>query len=199
MATSSCTCFTPLLNTSLTTSTHKNGAQICSLFPSSTNFQPLRKAARTTNCKGSKNFVRNATPEAAGDVLSSFSLPSIPGFSLPGDHPWIAGIVGLLLTVPFIVQRVLTLTKEVDMAAETVEKIADTVEKVAEEVDKAAEEIEEALPEGGLKKVVNFVEGLAEETAKDAQKVEDLMDKVEEIDDKVDTLLKKPSSETEKA
>ncbi|KAL0393410.1 UNVERIFIED_CONTAM: hypothetical protein Slati_4307200, partial [Sesamum latifolium] len=122
--------------------------------------------------------VRNATPEAAGDLLSSFfSLPGIPGLPHLGDNPWLAGAVGLFVAVPLMLQRLLTLTKEVDMAAQTVEKIADVVGKVADEVDKAAEEIAEALPEGGLKQVVHFVEDLAEETAKDAQKVEDLMDK----------------------
>lgn len=85
------------------------------------------------------------------------------------------------------------------MAAETVEKIADTVGKVAAEVDKAAEEMAEALPEGGLKKMVSFVEDLAEETTKDAQMVEDLMDKVEELDDKLDAILKQQSKGTDKA
>ncbi|KAK6117219.1 hypothetical protein DH2020_049098 [Rehmannia glutinosa] len=117
--------------------------------------------------------VRNASPEAAaGDLLSSFPLPTIPGFS---DNPW----------------RLIR--------AQTVEKIADTVGKVAEEVDKAAEDIAEALPEGGLKKVVSFVEDLAEETTKEAQRVEDLMDKVEELDDKLEAFLEKQSKGTEKA
>ncbi|GFP81831.1 hypothetical protein PHJA_000326400, partial [Phtheirospermum japonicum] len=132
--------------------------------------------------------IRKASPEAAGDVVSS--LTSLAGLSLPaGDDPWLAGIAGLLVTIPLMVQRLLTLTKEVDMAAQTVEKIADAVGKVADEVDKAAEDIGKALPEGGLKKVVSFVEDLAEETAKDAQKVEDLMDKVEELDDKLEEFL----------
>ncbi|KAK4400522.1 hypothetical protein Sango_1158300 [Sesamum angolense] len=186
---------------------HRNGEggeMICSLLSCRTSTtSPLQRSATRTSSSSYKGFrkkdfviVRNATPEAAGDLLSSFS---IPGFSLPGDNPWITGIAGLLVTVPFLVQWLLTLTKEVDLAAETVEKIADTVGKVAEEVDKAAEEIAEALPEGGLKKMVSFVEDLAEETTKDAQMVEDLMDKVEELDDKLDTILKQQSKGTDKA
>ncbi|KAI3453545.1 hypothetical protein Pfo_010208 [Paulownia fortunei] len=199
MATSSCTCFTLLLDHNkshsfqLPNSTHQNGGK-CSFLGRSTHLQLQRKRSSKGSNKGF--VVRNATPEAAGDLLSSFSLPTIPGFS---DNPWITGIAGLLVAVPFLVQRLLTLTKEVDMAAETVEKIADAVGKVAEEVDKAAEDIAEALPEGGLKKVVSFVEDLAEETAKDAQKVEDLMDKVEELDDKLEAFLEKQSKGTEKA
>ncbi|KAL0324396.1 UNVERIFIED_CONTAM: hypothetical protein Scaly_2406700 [Sesamum calycinum] len=81
--------------------------------------------------------VTNATPEAAGDLLSSFSsLPGIPGLPHLGDNPWLAGAVGLFVAVPLMVQRLLTLTKEVDMAAQTVEKIADVVGKVADEVTK---------------------------------------------------------------
>ncbi|KAL6556849.1 hypothetical protein OROHE_006725 [Orobanche hederae] len=146
-------------------------------------------------------LIRKVTPEAAGDVVSSLSITSgIPGFSLPaGDTPWLAVVAGLLVAVPLMVQRLLTLTKEVDMAAQTVEKIADTVGKVAEEVDKAAEGIAAALPDGGLKKVVRIVEGLAEETVKDAQKVEDLMDKVEELDDKLEEFLIKKFKGTDKA
>ncbi|KAL6550114.1 hypothetical protein OROMI_020602 [Orobanche minor] len=146
-------------------------------------------------------LIRKVTPEAAGDVVSSLSITSgIPGFSLPaGDTPWLAVVAGLLVAVPLMVQRLLTLTKEVDMAAQTVEKIADAVGKVAEEVDKAAEGIAAALPDGGLKKVVRIVEGLAEETVKDAQKVEDLMDKVEELDDKLEEFLIKKFKGTDEA
>ncbi|KAK6137664.1 hypothetical protein DH2020_028590 [Rehmannia glutinosa] len=148
------------------------------------------KLKKITNIKNDGQVdlvIRKASPEVAGDVLSTLSLPG--GF---GDHnEWLAGAAGLLVTVPLMVQRLLSLTKEVDMAAQTVEKIADAVGKVAEEVDKAAEDIAEALPEGGLKKMVSFVEDLAEETAKDAQKVEDLMDKVEELDDKLEDFLNK--------
>lgn len=158
---------------------------------------PRLRSARKRSPQGSKknHLVRNATPEAAVD-LASFSLPNVPGLS---DNPWIAGIAGLLVGVPFLIQRLLTLTREVDMAAETVEKIADAVEKVAEEVDEAAENIAESLPEGGLKKFVNLVEDIAEETAKDAEKVEEWMDKVEEIDDKLEAFLQQQSEGTEKA
>ncbi|KAL2483170.1 uncharacterized protein Fot_44618 [Forsythia ovata] len=139
--------------------------------------------------KGSKirELVVQATPDPeVGNLLSFW----------PSDNPWLTGVAGFMVTVPFLAQRLLSLTKEVDLAAETVEKIADAVEKVAEEVDKAAENIAEALPEGGLKKVVNLVEDLAEETAKDAQKVEDLMDKIEELDDKVEAYFSKQSKDS---
>ncbi|KAL8064387.1 hypothetical protein ABFX02_01G086400 [Erythranthe guttata] len=205
MAASCCTCCIisstiHLNNTSIikssAASTLLNDRQIC--------FFLRRRRRSNLQTPSNKNLVvRNATPEAATaavDVLSSFSLTGgIPGISLAGDNPLLAGAAGLFVVLPMVVQRLLTLTKEVDMAAQAVEKIADAVEKVAEEVDKAAEGIAAGLPEGGLKKVVRFVEVLAEETAKDAQKVEDLMDKVEELDDKVEEFLNNKFNGTGKA
>ncbi|XP_073124264.1 uncharacterized protein [Henckelia pumila] len=141
------------------------------------------------NIGSKRDFVIRSAAEpetvaAATDLMSTFSLPAIPGFSLSADNPWWTAIAGLAVTVPFVLQRIMTVTKEVDV-------VAHTVEKIAESVDKAAEEIEAALPEGGLKKMVHMVEGLAEETIKDAQKVEDIMHKVEEIDEKLETYLNK--------
>ncbi|EYU40558.1 hypothetical protein MIMGU_mgv1a026631mg [Erythranthe guttata] len=218
MAASSSSCFSLLLVKSQSSNNTKM-AEIAHYFSATTLIcggyftqPPQQKQApidQTTDCRslincsvmvdcGSDLVVRNAAPEAAAtvDLLSSFSLPSIPGIS---DSPLIALIAGLTVGLPFVIQRLLTLTKEIDMAAETVEKIADAVGKVADEVDKAAEGIAESLPEGGLKKMVHVIEDLAEETAKDAQKVEDLMDKVEELDDKLEAFLEKQSKGPGKA
>ncbi|KAG8382356.1 hypothetical protein BUALT_Bualt05G0068800 [Buddleja alternifolia] len=197
-------CYTCLSSLHLSTSVHKNGIECSSLGRSNLQFlqkcPQLRSERRRTSKGSNKDFVvRNATPEIAGDVVSSFSGLGIPGLSMLGDNPWLTGIAGLMVTVPFLIQRLIAFTKEVDVAAQTIEKIADTVGKVAEEVDKAAEDMAEALPEGGLKKVVSFVEDLAEETVKDAQMVEDLMDKVEKLDDKLEEFLKKQPKGTEKA
>ncbi|KAL0331372.1 UNVERIFIED_CONTAM: hypothetical protein Sangu_1682700 [Sesamum angustifolium] len=208
---SSCICNSILLNSttnsrttdlkySATSTLQREGH--CSFLRRSNYLQRSAALRRSVNSPSSHKYlvVRNATPEAAGDLLSLFSsLPGIPGLPHLGDNPWLAGAVGLFVAVPLMVQRLLTLTKEVDMAAQTVEKIADVVGKVADEVDKAAEEIAEALPEGGLKQVVHFVEDLAEETAKDAQKVEDLMDKVEELDDKLEAFLNKQTKSSGEA
>ncbi|KAL8552650.1 hypothetical protein ACS0TY_001366 [Phlomoides rotata] len=164
-----------------------------------TNFHGVSAARKSST---TDLVVRRATPELAGDVLSSLpldSLNSIPGFSLVADNPLLTAAAGLFVGLPLMIQRLVALTKEMDMAAQTVEKIADCVEKVAEGVDKAAEDLAKALPEGELKKVVHFVEELAEETARDAQKVEDLMDKVEELDDKLEEFLDKQFKGTGKA
>ncbi|CAI9116228.1 OLC1v1017324C2 [Oldenlandia corymbosa var. corymbosa] len=120
------------------------------------------------------------TPESS-DHLQSF---------LAADKAWVNWIWGLVALVPLVIQRLLTLTKETEAAAETVEKVADTVEKVAEDVEKLAEDVSEKLPQGGkLKQVVDFVENVAKETAKDARSTEDLMNKVEEVDQQIESII----------
>ncbi|KAH6794966.1 hypothetical protein C2S52_005443 [Perilla frutescens var. hirtella] len=192
MATSS-TPITALLLNKKNTHYHKNfnDDSQCSFLRRS-NFHRFSSARPSNN----DLVVRRATPEVAGDLLSSFSLTSIP---VLGDNPWLAGGFGLLVGVPFMIQRLVALTKQIDMAAQAVENIADAVEKVAEGVDKAAEDLMESLPEGKLKKVVSFVEHLAEDTAEEAEKISDLMDKVEEIDDKLEEFLDKKFKGTGKA
>ncbi|XP_019174136.1 PREDICTED: uncharacterized protein LOC109169710 isoform X2 [Ipomoea nil] len=140
---------------------------------------------RTSAKKRSRALVVHATPEVAGDFLSGF-LPFLPSSE---DNSWLAWATGLCVAIPLITARLLTLSKQVEAAAETVEKVADVVGNVAHEVDKAAEGFKENLPAGKLKDIVEAIEHVAEETAKDAQIVEDLMDKVEELDDKLEEFL----------
>ncbi|KAG6416291.1 hypothetical protein SASPL_123718 [Salvia splendens] len=136
-----------------------------------------------------KDFVvRRATPEIAGEIMVSNPLSGIPFI---GDNPLLAGIFALTVGVPFMIQRIVAFTKQIEAASQTVEKIADTVENIADEVDKAAEELKAALPDGRLKEAVTFVEKLAENTSDGADKVSDLMDMVQEFDDKLDEFMDK--------
>ncbi|KAL3340145.1 hypothetical protein AABB24_028658 [Solanum stoloniferum] len=138
---------------------------------------------RKTN-KNARDLVVHATAET-GDLLSSV-VPFLP----TGENSWVSWAVGLSVTVPLITARLLTVTKQVSLAAETVEKVAEAVEKVADDVDRAAEEFAAKLPEcGKLRGIVESIEHLAEETEKDAQVVQDLMDKVEEVDEKLEAFI----------
>lgn len=138
---------------------------------------------RKTN-KNSRELVVHATAET-GDLLSGV-IPFLPS----GEDSWISWAVGLGVTVPLITTRLLAVTKQVSVAAEMVEKVAEVVEKVADDVRMAAVEFAAKLPEGGkLKDIVQSIKHLAEETEKDAQVVEDLMHKVEEVDEKLEAFL----------
>ncbi|KAL3514224.1 hypothetical protein ACH5RR_026941 [Cinchona calisaya] len=143
--------------------------------------------------KGSnKDFaIRSSSPLEAGGLFP---------FWPPTDSSWTTWLVGLVATIPIIVQRLLTLTKEVETVAETAEKVADSVENVAEDVEKLAEDVAEKLPEGSqLKNFVVFVENAAKETAKDAQLAQDFLDKVEEVDQQVQSIITIGSKATVKA
>ncbi|CAK9149030.1 unnamed protein product [Ilex paraguariensis] len=134
-----------------------------------------------TNSRSKMNSVVYCSPLPG----APFNFP----FSWPPENSWIGWVFGAVVAIPLAGQWLLTLTKEVEVAAETVEKVAEAVEDVAEKVDKMAEDMIEKLPDGGLKNAVTFVENLAEETIKKADQVEELMDKVEEMDKKVESLI----------
>lgn len=73
---------------------------------------------------------------------------------------------------------------------EDAEIIAEVVEKVAEEVVEIADLLNNKLPEGGkLKNAVDIVENLAKEIVKDANIAEDIINKVEDFEKEVDSLI----------
>ncbi|EYU32464.1 hypothetical protein MIMGU_mgv1a022871mg [Erythranthe guttata] len=102
---------------------------------------------------------------------------------------WAVGFA-MTVVIPFFTHKwtsLLKLKNEVETAVEAVEGIVDAVEKVAEGVEKVAEDIAEDLPEGGrLRKAVDFIEHVAERANRDAHLVGDFIDKVQEVEDKVE-------------
>ncbi|KAI3464601.1 hypothetical protein Pfo_021264 [Paulownia fortunei] len=126
-----------------------------------------------------------------------------PGAPPPSEPPFnfINWIVGVAITVvlPFFSHKwasLLKLRNEVETAVETVEGIVEAVEKVAEGVEKVAEDIADDLPEGGrLRKAVDFVEHVAERASKDAHLVGDFIDKVQEVEEKVEEYVESLAEE----
>uniref|UniRef100_A0A5B6YJ18 Uncharacterized protein n=1 Tax=Davidia involucrata TaxID=16924 RepID=A0A5B6YJ18_DAVIN len=133
------------------------------------------------------------------DHLVVYSTNSVePGSPIPsGPSPnspksWILGLL-LTILIPFLRNKwgpLFKLKEGVENALETAEHVTEAIEKVAEEVEKVAEEVAEELPEGGkLKNAFVFVENVAKKTAKDAQIGEEIIDKVEEIEKDVESLI----------
>ncbi|XP_059454824.1 uncharacterized protein LOC132185025 [Corylus avellana] len=125
-----------------------------------------------------------------GSVLPGAPLPSDPS---PGSWKvWIFGMIATVI-IPFLGNKwgpLLKLKREVDAAADRVEAVAEAIEKVAEQVDKVAEDIGDDLPAGGkLKEAVTVIEHLAEKAAKDAQLVDDTIEKFEEVEKQVESLI----------
>ncbi|KAL0326095.1 UNVERIFIED_CONTAM: hypothetical protein Sradi_5178800 [Sesamum radiatum] len=127
-----------------------------------------------------------------------------PGAPPPSEPPfnfisWILG-VAITVVVPFFSGKwasLLKLKNEVETAVETVEEIVEAVEKVAEGVEKVAEDIADDLPEGGrLRKAVDFVESVAERASKDAHLVGDFIDKVQEVEERVEEYVESLAEES---
>ncbi|XP_062157614.1 uncharacterized protein LOC133865257 [Alnus glutinosa] len=122
-------------------------------------------------------------------------LPGAPLPSNPSPGSWKVWIFGMIATVilPFLGNKwgpLLRLKRQVDTAANTVEAVAEIIEKVAEKVDKVAEDVADHLPAGGrLREAATLIEHLAEETAKGAHLVDEAIEKVEEVERQVESLI----------
>ncbi|KAL0365932.1 UNVERIFIED_CONTAM: hypothetical protein Sradi_3483300 [Sesamum radiatum] len=104
---------------------------------------------------------------------------------------WILGVV-LAMILPLVSNNkkgplLIKLKNEVDSRVEEIEEMAETVENVAEAVDKAIDQIADHLPkdQAKLRKVMHIVEDVAEKTAKNAHILGDIIDELQEIEEKV--------------
>ncbi|KAH0989180.1 hypothetical protein GBA52_000663 [Prunus armeniaca] len=136
-----------------------------------------------------------------------------PGTPLPSDPSsgtsWKLWLVGILISVvvPFWKNKWWPLQKfreQVETTLDSVEDVAELVEKVAGEVEKVADDIADHLPQGDLQKAARFVENVAREAAKDASLADDLIEKVEDVEKELDSIIGqanekiKASDDTEK-
>ncbi|KAJ9545692.1 hypothetical protein OSB04_025399 [Centaurea solstitialis] len=139
-------------------------------------------------------------------VRSNITPP--PGVPLPAGSPsgsmrnWIVGIV-LTFVLPFITHKwgpLLVLKNKVDTMVNTAEYIMETIEDVAERVDKVIDNITDELPESSqLRKSMEAIDGLVEGLAKSAHIANDIIDKVEEVEDKLESLIAHEAKEKEEA
>ncbi|XP_022132223.1 uncharacterized protein LOC111005138 [Momordica charantia] len=122
-------------------------------------------------------------------------FPSLP--DLPRQVPWPLWMLGMLISaiLPFGGNKLwpfLILNQNVDKVVDAVEEVAEMVETAAEGVEKVAEEVAEHLPQGGqLQKAALFLENAAKTLSKDAHVAEQIVHKIEEVEDKVISSFKK--------
>ncbi|KAB2082932.1 hypothetical protein ERO13_A05G223100v2 [Gossypium hirsutum] len=120
---------------------------------------------------------------------------SFPFNLIPAGSSWQLWALGTL--VPLLLSFTTSkwgpfskLKNEADNMLETAEQITDVVEDVAGKVEEIADQVGEQLPDGGkLRATLELVEDLAEGTAKNAHLAGDLIDKVQEIEDKMESLM----------
>ncbi|KAK1432288.1 hypothetical protein QVD17_09183 [Tagetes erecta] len=121
--------------------------------------------------------------------------PSVP---LPSGSPsgsmrnWIVGIV-LTFVLPFCTHKwgpLLVLKNKVDNVVNQAEFIMEAIESVAEKVDNVIDNITDDLPENSeLRKAMEAVDELVEGVAKGAHFANDIIDKVEEVEDKLESMI----------
>ncbi|XP_052190425.1 uncharacterized protein LOC127800062 [Diospyros lotus] len=130
-----------------------------------------------------------------GGLQSGGPLPSEPPPSLwPNTATWILAAM-MTLGLPFLRHKwgpLFKFSKEAEAVVETADHVAEVIEDVAEGVEKVMEEVAGELPEGGrLGHAVEFIENVAQETAKDAHLAGDIIDKVEKMEEEVESFMER--------
>ncbi|CAA0827878.1 Unknown protein [Striga hermonthica] len=117
-------------------------------------------------------------------------LPSTPP---PNSHPlsWIIGVL-ISLMLPFFTNKwgpLWVVKNRIENAVQRVEDVVEAVEKVAGKIDEIAEDIADDLPQGKLKDLVEMVENVAEKTAKTADSLDNVIDKAQEAEDRLEEIV----------
>ncbi|KAK9163899.1 hypothetical protein Syun_004801 [Stephania yunnanensis] len=130
-------------------------------------------------------------------------IPGSPAAPLPSGSPFPGWLNWTLLTIiplllPIFKNKwapLLAFKKQVETAIETVETISEVIEEVAVGVDKIADEVAESLPDGSkLKEIVCKLDEVAEGVIKTADFTQDIINKVEEAGDALETQLQNSSN-----
>ncbi|KAK8354701.1 hypothetical protein V6Z11_A05G236800, partial [Gossypium hirsutum] len=155
-------------------------------------FQPLGSGLRfQITVRHSYTVFCNSSVEQ-GPVIPSSPAPA------PGK-PWILGFL-MSIILPFWRGNWRPLLKtqtEAETVIETVETVTDIVEKVAEQVEQVADKVGDSLPEGKLKDALEIVEDMAEGTVNDARIVGEFIDKVDQVEEELESLIKPNSGDDE--
>ncbi|KAG6388690.1 hypothetical protein SASPL_150122 [Salvia splendens] len=128
-------------------------------------------------------------------VVSADTAPENPPASAPTPPPskpmsWVLGFV-VTFILPFFTSKLGPLQEikdRLETSLQAVENIAEAVEVVAESVDKIAENYAEDLPQGKLRDLVEKVEHFAEKTAEAAGALDNIIDKVQDVSEHVDSI-----------
>ncbi|PSR99852.1 Tumor protein [Actinidia chinensis var. chinensis] len=122
---------------------------------------------------------------------------------LPGaPNSWQGWVLGAIITliIPFFSHKwgpVFTFAKKIEAVVDSIEQVAETVESVAEQVENAADKIGNQLPEGGkLRGVLDSIENAAHKTAQAAHFADEIIDKAQEVEKKVEEFMEPVNEET---
>ncbi|KAG6390379.1 hypothetical protein SASPL_148113 [Salvia splendens] len=111
-------------------------------------------------------------------VVSADTAPENPPASAPSPPP----------SQPIKLGPLQEVKDRLETSLQAVENIVEVVEVVADSVDKIAENYAEDLPQGKLRDLVEKVEHLAEKTAEAADALDNVIDKVQDVSEHVDSI-----------
>lgn len=130
--------------------------------------------------------------------------PVVQGSSASRFPYWPKWVVGCVLSLFFPFwklkwAKLLMIEAEVETVVEEAENVAEALEKAAIATEKASAQVVENLPDNSkLKEAALLVERVSKETAKDAHLTRDLLHKVDEIKEDLETLVKPLLSDSTK-
>ncbi|XP_039127642.1 uncharacterized protein LOC120263730 [Dioscorea cayenensis subsp. rotundata] len=158
-----------------------------------------RSQPRVVSIRKLRSLVLQASKDDMGAVNFdvSHASSSNPLFSLIKAPTWLIWLMGGSSVVPSV-SFYRKIRKAQDRLEATVDAVAETVENVAEKVEKISCEMADALPDGTLKEIILAVEKTADIIDKSAEKTGNLIDKLDDIEAKVDAFVD-PSNKGEAA
>ncbi|KAF9610819.1 hypothetical protein IFM89_025060 [Coptis chinensis] len=129
---------------------------------------------------------------ALNNLPPTSPMPS--GSPFPGWSNWmLLTIIPMIL--PFFKSKwgpLLALKNKFDSTLQTIECVSEIIEEVAVKVDKIADDITDDLPDGSkLKQAIERIDEVAEGLIKGADLTQELLDKVDDVGDKVEEMLEK--------
>ncbi|CAN6584106.1 unnamed protein product [Malus baccata var. baccata] len=174
----------------------------------------LRPSCLSTNDRDRCHFLGNRSflqplimkVESGSQKKMAVVVNSVePGTPLPSDPSgtnWKLWLVGMLfsIAIPFWKNKwwpLQNIKERFSTALDKVDDVAEMVEKVAGEVEKVADDIADHLPEGKLQRAARIVESVAREAGKDAALADDLIDKVNEVEKEVDSIIQQANEKIE--
>ncbi|KAI3758271.1 hypothetical protein L6452_05828 [Arctium lappa] len=201
----SCQRFDPLSSSSSTTATVATTTSRLSL-PKSTVaaggcFSPANRRYLSSSDRTSQHGNRSKMEFVvySADQVADL-LPF--GIHLPENWPaWLPGVL-LAVVVPFFTNKWGPFSKfkaELDKVEEAVDNVADRVEEMAEKVEDFVGDIADDLPEGSqFRQTLEKVEKMADTVGKDAKLVSDMVDKMDEMEAKLEDMMDEATKKKEK-
>ncbi|MQL90523.1 hypothetical protein Taro_023116 [Colocasia esculenta] len=160
--------------------------------------QPCRRLTAPSSSPSDDGILahNSGVPKMGGKGSAEGRPPLPPAPKKRRFYAWTKWVFGSVVALVLSLwstrwQKLLLIGSEVENAVKVVETAAEVVEEVAAAAEKVSAEVAEKLPaDGKLKQMALAVEKASMEVVAGAETVEDIIHKVDELEQEVKTLLK---------